>query len=126
MLNFSFFDSKRKLVRLKQAGRGGIGTVFRDKNIKAIVCKVPGVKGNLNNVADLKAIMERGKTFNREMRELDDDQAEMRTKGTAHLVEIMDDYDLLPTNNYKFGKPIPDTKKYRLRRMETEIYTRYS
>ena len=35
MLNFSFFDSKRKHVRLKQAGRGGIGTVFRDKNIKA-------------------------------------------------------------------------------------------
>jgi len=54
MLNFSFFDSKRKLVRLKQAGRGGIGTVFRDKNIKAIVCKVPGVKGNLNNVVDLE------------------------------------------------------------------------
>lgn len=31
MLNFSFFDPKRKMVRLKQAGRGGIGTVFRDK-----------------------------------------------------------------------------------------------
>ena len=31
MLNFSFYDSKRKKVRLKQAGRGGIGTVFRNK-----------------------------------------------------------------------------------------------
>lgn len=103
MLNFSFYDPKRKLVRLKQAGRGGIGTVFRDKKIKAIVCRIPGVKGNLNNVVDLKAIMERGKNFNREMRELDDDQAEMRTKGTAHLVNIMNDYDLLPTHNYKFG-----------------------
>src|SRR5664279_3171474 len=28
MLNFSFFDPRRKKVRLKQAGRGGIGTVF--------------------------------------------------------------------------------------------------
>jgi aldehyde:ferredoxin oxidoreductase len=28
MLNFSFYDVKRKKVRLKQAGRGGIGTVF--------------------------------------------------------------------------------------------------
>ncbi len=103
MLNFSFYDPKRKKVRLKQAGRGGIGTVFRDKKIKAIVAKVPGVKGNLNNVVDLQAIMERGKKFNREMRELDDSQAEMRTKGTAHLTNIMNDYDLLPVNNFKFG-----------------------
>ncbi len=103
MLNFSFYDPKRKLVRLKQAGRGGIGTVFRDKNIRAVVAKIPGVKGNLNDVADLTAIMERGKRFNKEMRELDDSQAEMRTKGTAHLTNIMNDYDLLPTHNYKFG-----------------------
>jgi len=103
MLNFSFYDSKRKLVRLKQAGRGGIGTVFRDKKIRALVAKIPGVKGNLNNVVDLEAIMERGKRFNREMRELDDSQAEMRTKGTAHLTNIMNDYDLLPTHNYKYG-----------------------
>ena len=103
MLNFSFYDPKRKLVRLKQAGRGGIGTVLRNKRIRAIVAKVPGVKGNLNNVVDLKAIMERGKIFNREMRELDDSQAEMRTKGTAHLTNIMNDYDLLPTHNYKYG-----------------------
>jgi aldehyde:ferredoxin oxidoreductase len=39
MLNFSFYDPKRKKVRLKQAGRGGIGTVFRDKKIKALVCQ---------------------------------------------------------------------------------------
>jgi aldehyde:ferredoxin oxidoreductase len=110
MLNFTFYDPKRKLVRLKQAGRGGIGTVFRDKKIKAIVCKIPGVKGNLNNVVDLKAIMERGKRFNKEMRELDDSQAEMRTKGTAHLVNIMNDYELLPVNNYKFGSH-PDADK---------------
>ncbi len=103
MLNFSFFDTKRKLVRLKQAGRGGIGTVFRDKNIKALVVKVPGVKGNLNNVVDLKPIMERGKRFNKEMRDFDDDQAEMRTKGTAHLTNVMNDYDLLPVNNFKYG-----------------------
>ncbi len=109
MLNFSFYDPKRKEVRLKQAGRGGIGTVLRDKKIKAIVCKGPGVKGNLNNVVDLKAIMERGKTFNKEMRDLDDSQARMKQVGTAHLMEIMDDHDLLPVNNYKFGSH-PDLK----------------
>jgi len=36
-LNFSYNDWRRKGVRLKQAGRGGIGTVFRNKKIKAIV-----------------------------------------------------------------------------------------
>lgn len=103
MLNFSFYDPKRKKVRLKQAGRGGIGTVFRNKNIRALVAKIDGVKGNLNNVVDLEAIMERGKRFNKEMRELDDSQSEMKSKGTAHLVNIMNDYDLLPVNNFKFG-----------------------
>jgi len=103
MLNFTFWDPKRKLVRLKQAGRGGIGTVFRDKKIKALVAKVPGVKGNLNNVVDLEAIMERGKRFNKEMRDLDASQCDMRGIGTAHLTNIMNDYDLLPVNNFKYG-----------------------
>ncbi|MCD6347771.1 MAG: hypothetical protein J7L96_10155, partial [Bacteroidales bacterium] len=103
MMNFSFFDKKKGKVRLKQAGRGGTGTVLRSKNVKAIVCKIPGVKGNLNNVVDMPAIVERGKNFNKEIRELDESQCEMRTKGTAHLMEIMNDYDLLPVHNYKFG-----------------------
>jgi len=110
MLNFTFWDNKRKLVRLKQAGRGGIGTVFRDKKIKALVCKVPGVKGNLNNVVDMAPIMERGKRFNKEMRDLDDSQCEMKSKGTAHLTGIMNDYDLLPVNNFKYGNH-PDAHK---------------
>jgi len=103
MLNVSFWDSKKKEIRLKQAGRGGIGSVFRNKNIKAIVAKVPGINGNANNVVDIDAIRERGKRFNKEMKELDEEQCEMRTKGTAHLVEIMNDYDLLPVHNYKYG-----------------------
>jgi aldehyde:ferredoxin oxidoreductase len=119
MLNFSFYDPKRKVVRLKQAGRGGIGTIFRDKRIKALVAKIPGVKGNLNNVVDLQAIMERGKKFNREMRELDDSQAEMRTKGTAHLTNVMNDYDLLPVHNFKFGSH-PDAEK-----IHSEIYKKF-
>ncbi len=38
-LNFSWFDWRRDTARIKQAGRGGIGTVFRDKKIKALVAK---------------------------------------------------------------------------------------
>ncbi|MGE5419783.1 MAG: aldehyde ferredoxin oxidoreductase family protein [Chloroflexota bacterium] len=110
MLNFSFYDARRKKVRLKQAGRGGIGSVFRNKKIKALVCKIPGVKGNLNNVVDLESLMERGRRFNREIRELDDSQCQMRQVGTAHLMEIMNDHDLLPVKNYKYGSH-PDAFK---------------
>lgn len=39
VLNFSFYDWRRKVARLKQAGRGGIGTVFRDKKLKALVIR---------------------------------------------------------------------------------------
>ncbi len=39
ILNFSFYDWRRQVPRMKQAGRGGIGTVFRDKKLKAIVVK---------------------------------------------------------------------------------------
>jgi aldehyde:ferredoxin oxidoreductase len=110
MLNFSFYDTRRKLVRLKQAGRGGIGTVLRDKKIRALVAHTKGITGTRNNVVDMAAIMERGRTFNKEMRDLDDKQCEMRSKGTAHLTLVMNDYDLLPVNNFKFGSH-PDAVK---------------
>jgi aldehyde:ferredoxin oxidoreductase len=38
-LNVSFYDWKRREPRLKQAGRGGLGTVMMDKKLKAIVAK---------------------------------------------------------------------------------------
>jgi aldehyde:ferredoxin oxidoreductase len=110
MLNFSFYDVRRKICRIKQAGRGGIGTVFRNKRIKALVVKIKGMVPDMNQVADMSIIQERGKRFNKEMNELDDIQNQMRKTGTAHLVEIMDDYDLLPVHNFKFGNH-PDTHK---------------
>ncbi len=104
MLNFSFWDAKRKKARLKQAGRGGIGRVFRDKKIKAVVIKVGKVDPNMNNPVDNDSIKERGKRFNLEMTKFDDTQNQMRKCGTAHLVEIMDAYDLLPVHNFQYGK----------------------
>ncbi len=41
VLNVSFYDWRRGVPRFKQAGRGGIGTVFRAKKLKAIVVRVP-------------------------------------------------------------------------------------
>jgi NADH:ubiquinone oxidoreductase subunit E len=43
VLNFSFWDWRRNVARLKQAGRGGIGSVFREKKIKALVIRRRGV-----------------------------------------------------------------------------------
>jgi len=44
MLNFSFYDVRRKVPRVKQAGRGGLGSVLRNKHIKAIVVIAPFTK----------------------------------------------------------------------------------
>lgn len=39
ILNFSFYDWRRQSVRFKQAARGGIGAVLRNKKIKALLVK---------------------------------------------------------------------------------------
>jgi aldehyde:ferredoxin oxidoreductase len=57
-----------------------------------------------NNPQDSNRVARYGLKIGEEMALLDDDQCKMRRVGTAHLVEIMDDYDLLPTHNYKFGR----------------------
>jgi len=103
MLNFTFWDMKRGKVRLKQAGRGGLGTLMRHKGVRAIVARIPKVTGNFNNVVDMPAIMERGKRFNKEMRDLDDVQCQMKKVGTAHLMGVLEKYDILPVMNFKFG-----------------------
>jgi aldehyde:ferredoxin oxidoreductase len=109
-LNVSWYDPRRGAVRVKQAGRGGLGTVLRNKRLKAIVCRYTGLKADSNDPADIKRIRSVGQRINREIAEYDDQQNRMRRVGTAHLVEIMDDYDLLPVHNFKFGSH-PETPK---------------
>jgi aldehyde:ferredoxin oxidoreductase len=102
-LNFSFYDIRRKVPRIKQAGRGGLGTVLRDKKIKALVVKVGRIDGASNHPADPITLAKVGTKLHREISNLDRYQCNMRAVGTGHLVEIMDAYDLLPTENYRFG-----------------------
>ncbi len=109
-LNFSWYDVRRKEMRLKQAGRGGTGRVFRDKGLKGMVIKFNGLKGNINNPIDMLMIRKAGKRINKEIADLDDKQNQMRKVGTAHLVEIMDHFDLLPVNNFRYGSH-PDSDK---------------
>ncbi|MDR0648636.1 MAG: aldehyde:ferredoxin oxidoreductase [Synergistaceae bacterium] len=103
-MNFSFYDPRRKVARLKQAGRGGGGTVLRDKNVLALVVKMSHVSGTSTGPADVATLSRVGGKLHKEIRDFDDVQCRMRTVGTAHLNEIMNDYDLLPVNNYKFGR----------------------
>ncbi|MBZ4653975.1 MAG: aldehyde:ferredoxin oxidoreductase [Peptococcaceae bacterium] len=103
MLNFSFYDKRRKAVRIKQAGRGGIGTVFRNKKIKALVVRGPRIKGDLNHPADKTLLDKAGIKLHKEIATLDNSQNKMRIGGTTYLTKIMNDYDILPVNNFKFG-----------------------
>jgi aldehyde:ferredoxin oxidoreductase len=110
-LNFSFFDMKRGKVRIKQAGRGGIGTVFRNKRIAALVVKhTGGVHADSTGPADLERVKRAGARINREILNLDAAQNDMRSVGTSGLVEIMNEFDLLPVHNFRFGSH-PDADK---------------
>jgi aldehyde:ferredoxin oxidoreductase len=109
-LNFSLWDLRRKDIRYKQAGRGGIGTVFRDKGIKALVVRSVPFGGSSNNPAQQELIVKTGKEMQSEVLEYDPVQNRMRSRGTSYLVQIMNDYDLLPVHNFKFGSH-PETHK---------------
>ena len=104
VLNFSLYDKRRQGIRVKQAGRGGIGSVLRNKKIRAIVARYQGVEQDSNNAADPAAVQRIGLKLHREIIVNDDKQCKMRKQGTAHLMEVMNDYDLLPTKNHKYGQ----------------------
>ena len=109
-LNFSYYDPRRGYARYKQAGRGGTGSVFRNKKLKALVVKKLNVVTRGNNPADPETLKEIGKKHTQEMIQLDPKQNEMRMIGTTHLIPIMNDYDLLPTKNFKYGRD-PQSEK---------------
>ena len=102
-LNFSWYDQKRGRARLKQAGRGGIGTVFADKGIAALVVRWRPVKLETNDPADTALLKRVAKLHSAEILDTDPKQNHMSSVGTAHLVTIMNDYDLLPVRNYRYG-----------------------
>lgn len=103
LLNFTFYDLRREGIRMKQAGRGGIGTVFRDKNIKGVVVRYEGTKANSNHPDDYDKVARTGIKLHREINRLDDSLMRMRQVGTANIIEVMNKYDLLPTHNFQYG-----------------------
>ncbi len=71
----------------------------------AAVCPTGAIvmEDDPNHPADGQRIRRAGMVITREMLTLDKHQNRMREVGTATLVKVMNDYDLLPVNNYKFG-----------------------
>ncbi len=71
----------------------------------ASVCPTGALKvfDEANEPVDASRVARYGLNIGEEMALLDDEQCRMRRVGTAHLVEIMNEYDLLPTFNYKYG-----------------------
>jgi aldehyde:ferredoxin oxidoreductase len=102
-LNISYYDPRRKEVRIKQAARGGSGRVLRDKRIKAIVVRYSETGGNSNGVVNMEQIRKVGQKINKEISDFDASQNDMRHTGTPYLVEIMNRFDLLPVQNFRFG-----------------------
>ena len=102
-LNFSWYDNARQRVRYKQAGRGGIGTVFADKGLRAVVARWEQVSMKSNHPDDLEALKTVARCHAKEIVALDPKQNEMARIGTTHLVPIMNDFDLLPTHNFQYG-----------------------
>jgi aldehyde:ferredoxin oxidoreductase len=111
ILNFSWYDPGRAKVRIKQAGRGGTGRVFRHKRIKALVVRYSSLKSDSNNPANIDLIRKAGKRMNKETLENDPKQNNMRGIGTGHLPPIMDHFDLLPVQNFRFGTH-PEAKNF--------------
>ncbi len=102
-LNISYYDPRRDEIRIKQAARGGAGTVLRDKKIKAIVVRYSDTGADSNGVANMELIRKAGKRINYDIATYDASQNDMRGTGTPYLVEIMDKFELLPVKNFRFG-----------------------
>ncbi|MGQ9582922.1 MAG: aldehyde ferredoxin oxidoreductase family protein [Thermoplasmatota archaeon] len=109
-LNFSYYDLARRSYRFKQAGRGGLGTVMRMKRLRALVARFSGLSPELNHPADPEGLKSVGRKYNAQIRELDPKQNEMAAIGTTHLITIMNDHDLLPVHNFKFGSHLDAPK----------------
>jgi len=104
ILNSLFYDSRRKRVRSKQAGRGGTGTVMRHKGLRAVIVRSGLHKVGGNSPADEKGVKRAGASLKKVISQVDPKQFRLRSWGTPILIEYMDKYHILPVNNYQYGQ----------------------
>jgi len=111
-INSHYYDATkptpagRGIFRTKQAGRTGIGSVMRDKRIRAIVVLADHPRGdNPFGAADWYRVKKAGRTLQKVIKEVDPQSLKMSRKGSAGLITFMnkDEYCSLPVNNFQHG-----------------------
>jgi aldehyde:ferredoxin oxidoreductase len=102
-INSVYFDNRRQRCRSKQAGRGGTGTVMRDKNLWGILVRCNAERGNANRPADHHRLREAGKKLREVIRVVDPNGMRLFAQGTTSLLDMMNSFELLPVNNYQYG-----------------------
>jgi aldehyde:ferredoxin oxidoreductase len=103
-INSVYYDKRRDRCRAKQAGRGGLGTVMRAKGLWGIVVKSDLGKGAGNQPADKKKVREAGGKLRQVIKAVDPNELRLARQGTTSLLDMMNNHDILPVNNYKFGR----------------------
>lgn len=96
----------RGIFRTKQAGRTGIGSVMRDKKIRAIVVLADYPRGdNPYGATDWERVRNAGATLHKVIKEVDPQSLKMYRKGSAGLITFMNkpEYQSLPVNNFQMG-----------------------
>jgi len=99
-------DGTKGFFRTKQAGRTGLGTVMKDKKIRAIVVLAEFPRGeNPYGAADWGKVKRAGAKLGGVVREIDPQSLKMYRKGSAGLIAFMNkqEYQSLPVNNYQLG-----------------------
>jgi aldehyde:ferredoxin oxidoreductase len=99
-------DGGRGVWRSKQAGRTGIGSVMRDKNILAIVVLAEYPHGdNPYGAVDWEKVRNAGVRLHKIVKEVDPNQLKMHRKGSVGLITFMSkhEYQSLPVHNFQGG-----------------------
>ncbi|MDY6970969.1 MAG: aldehyde ferredoxin oxidoreductase C-terminal domain-containing protein [Thermodesulfobacteriota bacterium] len=104
IINSLFYDRRRKRIRVKQAGRGGTGTVMLRKGLKAVIVRSSLPKVGANNPVDEQGVKHAGASLKKVVSQVDPQQLRLSSWGTPVLVEYMDKYHILPVNNYQYGQ----------------------
>jgi len=110
IVNSLYFDTRRKRIRSKQAGRGGTGTVMRFKGLRGIVVRSSLSKANGNNAVDRDSVCQAGSRLKAVIAKSDPEQLHLSAWGTTVLSEYMDKFHIFPVNNYQYGQS-PESPK---------------
>jgi len=117
IINSLFFDRKRNRIRVKQAGRGGTGTVMRTKKLRGIVVRSSLSKANGNNAIDKAGVRRAGARLREVISTADSKQLHLSAWGTTILSEYMNKFHLFPINNYQYGQSTESVPQALCRRL---------